>query len=106
MTKLISILAIKQLFISFTVLFSMAAVLLFGPVSLATAADEEVAVNVVLTAAQAHTPGKVVAHEKADEQVGEEGAKTLQPVYRVKILSEQGVMKTVLVLRQTGQVIE
>lgn len=106
MIKLISILAVKNLFMSFAVLFSMTAVLLFGPVSLATAADEEVAVNVVLKAAKAHTPGKVVAHEKADEQVGEEGAKTLQPVYRVKILSEQGVMKTVLVLRQTGQVIE
>ena len=105
MIKLISILAVKNLFMSFAVLFSMTIVLSFGPASLA-AADEEVAVNVVLKAAQAHSPGKVVAHEKADEQVGEEGAKTLQPVYRVKILSEQGVMKTVLVLRQTGQVIE
>jgi len=66
----------------------------------------EVAINVAIEMAQTHTPGKVVTHEKADELVGEKGAETLQPVYRVKILSQKGVMKTLLVHRLTGQVIE
>jgi hypothetical protein len=78
----------------------------------ASASDTAVEVTIkhALEAAQANTPGKVVAHEKADERVGSEGnakdTKTLQPVYRIKILSLQGVMKTVRVHRQTGLVIE
>lgn len=94
MPKLTPILAIKQFMLFFA--------LSLGVMLPASAADEEIAVNVALKTAQAHTPGKIVAHEKADEQVGE----TIQPIYRVKILSKQGVMKTLFVHRQTGQVIE
>lgn len=76
----------------------------------ANEAAAEVAINIALETAQIHTPGKVVAHEKADELLGTadagKGAKTLQPVYRIKILSQQGVMKILLVHRLTGQVIE
>ena len=83
--------------------------LMLGSV-LSASEPSEVAINVALEAAQAHTPGKVVAHEKADERFASPqtggAAHTLQPVYRIKILSQQGVMKTLLVHRQSGQVIE
>jgi uncharacterized membrane protein YkoI len=81
--------------------------------SMATSANDtvtEITIKSALETAQAHTPGKVVAQEMADELVSEEGSlegsETLQPVYRIKILSQQGVMKTLLVHRQTGRVIE
>ncbi|MGR6874360.1 PepSY domain-containing protein [Pseudomonas sp. HK3] len=98
MIKLMPTLAIKP--------FLLFCVMSLGAVLTASAADAEIAVNVALATAQAHTPGKVVAHEKADEQVGQNGAKTIEPVYRVKILSKQGVMKTLFVHRQTGKVVE
>jgi len=85
---------IKTLMLSVVVSFS----------SMSMANEVDVAINVVLETAKSHTPGKVVAYEKAEEYLGEEGAEILQPVYRVKILSEQGVMKTLFVHRQTGQV--
>lgn len=72
--------------------------------------DADVTINLALEAAQAHTAGKVVAQEKADELVREkgtaEGSESLQPVYRIKILSKQGIMKTLLVHRKTGLVLE
>lgn len=69
----------------------------------ASAWAAEVAIKKALETAQAHTPGKVVAHEKADVPVD---SKTPQPVYRIKILNQQGVMKTLLIHRQTGLVIK
>ena len=80
----------------------------FSVTGLAVESNADVAINVALEAAHAHTPGKVVANEKADELVSmsPEEPKTLQPVYRIKILSQQGVMKTVFVHRHTGQVLE
>lgn len=69
-------------------------------------ASDDIALDVALEAAQAQVPGKVVGHDKANESVGKKGAKTLQPVYRVKIFSQQGVMKTVFVHRQTGKVVK
>lgn len=77
----------------------------------AVAAEADVAINVALKTAQTHTPGKVVAHELAEELVAEKGAgsgaeKTLQPVYRVKILNTQGVMKTLFVHRKSGAVVQ
>lgn len=68
--------------------------------------NAEIAVNVALETARKHVPGKVIAHEMADETVGEKGAETLQPVYKVKILSTQGVMKTLLVHRKSGEVVQ
>ncbi len=104
MSKLISMFVIKQC------LSVLAAGLLVFLMTLSVAmsanAADEVALNLALEAARAQVPGKVVAHEKADERVGIDGAKTLQPVYRVKIFSQQGVMKTVFVHRQSGQVVE
>jgi hypothetical protein len=101
MIKLIPILAIKQFLLFIVMTFTVSLGTVF-----ANASGAEVAINVVLETAQAHAPGKIVAHEKAEEQVGKDGAKTLQPVYRVKVLSPQGVMKVLLIHRQTGLVIE
>ena len=101
MIKLFSLFAIKPVLLILMVTW--------GAV-LSAEATAEVAINIALETAQIHTPGKVVAHEKADELISAasagKGAKTLQPVYRIKILSQQGVMKTLLVHRLTGQVVE
>lgn len=67
---------------------------------------QEVVLSAALETAKAQVPGKIISHEKADEMVGEEGAKAAQPVYRIKILSDQGVMKTLLVHRLTGKVVQ
>jgi len=93
-----SIKALKQ---QSTVLLA-ACVLLFVQV----VAAQEVVLSAALEAAQVQVPGKVISHEKAEEMVGEEGAKVSQPVYRIKILSDQGVMKTLLVHRTTGKVVQ
>lgn len=69
-------------------------------------AAQEVVLSAALETAKAQVPGKIISHEKAEEMVGEEGAKASQPVYRIKILSDQGVMKTLLVHRQTGKVVQ
>ena len=63
-----------------------------------SALAKDVTVQQALKTAQENTPGKVVAHEKADEK-GE-------PVYRIKILSDKGVMKTLLVSISSGKVIK
>ncbi|MFT4908475.1 MAG: hypothetical protein ACI978_002566 [Oleispira sp.] len=110
MPKLFSVPLIKS-FLSF---FVMPLIMIFmvSVNMFASANDEavEVTIKFALDVAQAHAPGKVVAQEKVDELVSEEGlvdgSETLQPVYRIKILSPQGVMKTVLVHRKTGLVIE
>jgi hypothetical protein len=72
--------------------------------------DNDVTINLALEAAQAHTAGKVVSQEKADVLFSEKGAvkasESLQPVYRIKILSKQGIMKTILVHRKTGLILE
>lgn len=69
----------------------------------------DIPIKLALETAQALAPGKVVAHEKVEELVSDgsgEGNKTLQSVYRVKILNEQGIMKTLLIHRQTGLVVK
>ena len=66
-------------------------------------------VSQALKTAQAHIPGKLVAHEEASELISypeKSSVKSSQPVYRIKILSTQGIMKTILVHRKTGQVVE
>lgn len=101
MIKLFRLFAIKPVLLILMVTWGAA---------LSAEATAEVAINIALETAQIHTPGKVVAHEKADELLSAtstgKGVKTLQPVYRIKILSQQGVMKTLLVHRLTGQVVE
>lgn len=69
----------------------------------------DIPIKLALETAQALAPGKVVAHEKVEELVSDgtgKGVKTLQSVYRVKILNQQGVMKTLLIHRQTGLVVK
>lgn len=77
--------------------------LTWGAAPWANEAENEVAINIALETAQAHTPGKVITHEKAHVMATDN---TQQPVYRIKILNDQGVMKTLLVNRKTGLVIE
>ncbi len=108
MTKLLRAFAIKPVLL--TLMVTLGSVLFIGGGRVVANEPVDVAVNIALEAAKTHTPGKVVAHEKADEMVGNvisaTEIKTLQPVYRIKILSPQGVMKTLLVHRQTGKVVE
>ncbi|MEH6448053.1 MAG: hypothetical protein V7765_05245 [Oleispira sp.] len=106
MTKLINTSVLKPILVFLMMTLGMA----LSATGQASELVNEIAVNLALETAQVHTPGKVVAHEKADERVSDDGtaksSKTLQPVYRIKILSQQGVMKTLLVHRQTGLVVE
>lgn len=106
MTKLINASVLKPILVFLMMTLGMA----LSTNGQASESVNEIAVNLALETAQIHTPGKVVAHEKAEEQISEDGAadsnKTLQPVYRIKILSQEGVMKTLLVHRQTGLVVE
>lgn len=74
----------------------------------AAKADDGIMVSQALQTAQEHTPGKVVAHEEVHELIhypDPSSEKNTQPVYRIKILSTQGVMKTILVHRKTGKVV-
>lgn len=74
----------------------------------AAKADEGIMLSQALKTAQEHTPGKVVAHEEVNELIHypeQTSEKNAQPVYRIKILSTQGVMKTILVHRKTGKVV-
>lgn len=110
MPKLFSVSVIRS-FLSFSVLpLIMMLMMSFSMLAAANDGAAEITIKLALEVAQNHTPGKVVAQEKADELVSEEGAvegsEALQPVYRIKILSLQGVMKTVLIHRKTGLVIE
>ncbi len=70
--------------------------------------SEEVKVSQALKTAQEHTPGKIVAHEGVSQLIHypeQSSEKSTQPVYRIKILSTEGVMKTILVHRKTGKVV-
>ena len=95
-------------FTSFKALKQQSAVLLAvcAVLFVQVVAAQEVVLSTALEAAKVQVPGKVISHEKAEEMVGEEGAKVSQPVYRIKILSDQGVMKTLLVHRTTGKVVQ